>query len=174
MLLKTSHFTTRPYRVNHVESNPDFIAFLETAEREILTSILGHQLWAAVTATGTLSAPLTSLRDGTEYEFNEITYKYYGLVDLLVPGALSEWVEAKNWTLTEMGYVEKAPLENNTLIDPAGHTATLWNDYVKKVGDCYAQVNKGMGTLYGFLKANEEDYPTWEFNLPEKENRWGM
>lgn len=174
MLLKTSHFTVRPYRVNHVESNPDFISFLETAEKEILIAILGYQLWADVTANGSLSAVLTNLRDGAEYEYNDVTYKYDGLVDLLKPAALSMWVEVKNWTLTESGYVEKSPQENNTVIDPAGHVVTLWNMYVAKVGDCYAHQNKGLGTLYGFMMANREDYTAWEFQLPEKKNRFGL
>jgi hypothetical protein len=174
MLLKTSHFTIRPYRIQNLESAPDFIAFIEKVERKILTSILGYSLWTEVTAIGTLSETMTKLRDGAEYEYNDVTYKYYGLVDLLKPAAMSNWIEQNNYIFSDMGYVEKTPQQQNTLIDPQAHIATLWNEYVEKVGYCYAHQHKGEGTLYGFMKSNESDYPNWEFNIPERKNRFGM
>jgi hypothetical protein len=173
MLLKTAHFTVRPYRISNIESVPDFISFAEKAEREILTSILGYSLWTDVVAANP-SATLLKLRDGAEYEYKGVTFKYCGLVDLLKPSVLSQWIELNNYILSDMGYVEKQPGQNNTLIDPQANIASLWNDYVRKVGDCYAQSHKGEGTLYGFMKANEGDYPDWEFHLPEKKNRFGM
>lgn len=174
MLLSTSHFTVRPYRIQNLESAPDFISFIGVKEREILTSILGYSLWSAVTASGSISNALQRLRDGAEYEYRGITFKYNGLVDLLKPVAISLWIEQNNYIFSDMGYVEKAPQQQNTLVDPQAHIATLWNEFVVKVGDCYTQENKGEGTLYGFMKANESDYPNWEFNLPEKKNRFGL
>lgn len=173
MLLSTSDFTVRPYRIINIEESRDFIDFAKAKEKDILKSILGYSLWKDIDQMdggSSVDASLTALVDGGEYLYLGVQYEYHGLVDLLKPAVMSLWIEKNNFRFTSSGYVESAPQENTTLLDPQPFIVELWNEYVSKVGECYNQ----KGTLYGFMKANEEDYPDWEFTLPTLKNRFGL
>src|SRR5690606_35668152 len=102
---------------------------------------------------------------------NNTTYKYNGLKDLLVPAVFSRWVDQNNYRLTAAGFVQTAPAQENlTVVDPEPFIVSAWNDFVTQAGECYNQRN----TLYGFLKANENDYPDLDFTPPTLKNRYGL
>lgn len=174
MLLSTSDFTVRPYRILNIEEARDFVDFVKAKEKEILKSILGYSLWKDIDQMGEESSvdeSLSALVDGGEYTYLGVLYEYQGLIDLLKPAIMSLWIEQNNFKFVSAGIIETAPQENSTLLDPYPFVAKYWNEYVSKVGDSFNQ--KG-GTLYGFMKANEDDYPDWECTPPEPINRFGL
>lgn len=170
MLLSTSDFLTRPYRILNIEESKDFVDFVKTSERELLTDILGYSLWKELDETASPGAALIALRDGAEYEYVGKPYKYNGLVDLLKPAVMSLWIPKNNYKFTNVGYVESSPQENSSLVDPEQFRVQLWNEFVEKVGLCLNQKN----SFYGFMKANESNYPEWDFTEQKAENRFGL
>lgn len=174
MFLSSSDFINRPYRVINQEESRDFQAFIEKQEVKLLIDLLGYSLWAEMEEDLKSSNPseiFTALKNGAEYTFNGKTYKYNGLVDLLIPAVFSRWIDQNNYKLTAAGFVQTSPSQENlTVVDPEPFIVAAWNDYVSKVGECYNQKN----TLYGFMKANEDEFPNWEFTLPTLKNRYGL
>lgn len=183
MLLSTSDFTVRPYRILNIEESKDFIDFATVAERKILIDILGYPLWMDVDQ-GVESGEsgediLTELKAGAEYSYSDKTYKYNGLVDLLKPAVLSMWISQNNYVLTSTGYIEKHPQDNTTLLDPEPFIVALWNEFVVKVGVCNSHYGYHygpflQGTFYGYMTANKDSFPEWKFTEQKIKNRYGL
>lgn len=186
MLLSTSDFTVRPYRILNLEESKDFIDFARQAEKKILIDILGYPLWTDVDQ-GVESGEsgediLTELKDGAEYSYSDKTYKYNGLVDLLKPAVLSMWINKNNYRFTSTGYIENKPQDNTTLLDPEPFIVELWNEFVVKVGGGNSGYGYGysyygpllQGTFYGYMTANKDSFPEWRFTEQKLKNRYGL
>lgn len=131
------------------------------------------------------------LRDGAEYDYGSKTWKWNGLVKLLIPFIYSRWVTDNADSISGSGAVVVPSNENSTLISPSMRIVRAHNDYAEKVGvvrgrsyyrnmyesgrsynfsDCYSYED----TLYGFLVANTDDYEEWVFEGPDLMNIAGV
>ncbi len=179
MIIDPVHFNERPYKVPNQEESRDFSAFIEQAEDDIARMLLGHELWdefnAAVNESGSLDDPTRDLLDGAYYTYNEKTYQYKGWVDLVRPVIFSLWLPNSTYKLTNIGYVENTPTDKSTLIvDQYQFQIDVWNKFIEKVGYSAMWGHHHLNSFYGFMKANEDNYPTWEFTCPKPKNRFDL
>lgn len=153
-------FFYAPYNVPNQTEKVSFQNYLGVKEEEILLKLFGYELWdefkAAIIA-GSPSQKWVDLRDGDTYTYGGETYKYYGLNDLLVPVIYSWWLKDNFDKHTNIG-VGLNQKTDFTLISPAKRIARAFNKFSEKVGSVRCYEN----TLWGFLKANEDTYTTWD------------
>lgn len=175
MLIKATDFESPPYKFpNQKEFAGGFLAFKEfiaDEERKLLESILGIALYdefmEALDSSGELEEKWANLLDGATYEANDVTYRYRGLVDLLVPGVFSKLLPIGYRKSTSSGVIINKGQQNTETQDPTFEIVTAWNEYAVKVGDgCHLE-----NSLYGFMKANEDDYESWVFTDQPKKNQ---
>lgn len=174
-LIDVTDFDDLPYKIPHQEEYPEFEAFIEAREEELLKEILGIDLYnefmAALDDSGEeLADKWVELRDGAEYEFASVTNEYKGLVDLLKPAIYSKWVSLLHRRFTTSGVIVNTGQQNTTVVNPIYEIVTYWNEFAKKVGHVACQRN----TFYGFMIANEDDYDGWEFSCPEIINQFDL
>lgn len=179
MIIDPTDFVDRPYKVPNQEESRDFIAFLESKEEELGRLILGHELWEeftdALQDSGALDAIYEALRDGATYTYNNKTYRYAGWVDMVRPGIFAEWLQNMPYKLTNVGYIENnAPDKSKLLEDQYSFQVAHWNEFVRKVGGSRHYRYNCRDSFYGFMRANEDDYPTWEFTCPAYKNRYDL
>lgn len=176
MILDLTDFLDREYKIPNQNESRDLEAFIEKHEKEILKELLGYELFAELEAALESSAELedrwVDLRDGAEYTYNDKTYKWLGLVDLLKPAVYSRWINVGTYKFTNVGFVQNnAQQQSATLEDMEPFIVRAWNEFVLKVGYNYEQ---RFGTLYGFMKANEADYDGWCFTEQKFKNRHSL
>lgn len=174
-LITPDLFINRPYKVPNREESQDFADFIEKEEEKLLINLLGYPLYKEFSeelSGSNVSDAFTRLRDGAEYTFYGVTCKYNGLKDLLIPAIYSRWINHVHYVFTASGYMRSQPAQENfqVLEDPELFIVAAWNDYVCKVGERYNQKN----TFYGFMMANKDDYPDWQFTMPCLKNRFGL
>lgn len=179
MIIDPTDFVDRPYKVPNQEESRDFIAFLESKEDELARMILGHELWEefddAVNESGAIDAIYEALRDGGTYEYNGVTYRYAGWVDMVRPGIFAEWLPNIPYKLTNVGYIENNAPDKSTLLENQFEFQVIhWNEFVKKVGKAVGYSYNCIDSFYGFMKANEDDYPDWVFTCPRYKNRYDL
>lgn len=179
MIIDPTDFVDRPYKVPNQEESRDFIAFLEAKEDELGRMILGHELWEefadALADSGTLDPIYEALRDGAHYDYNNKTHRYAGWVDMVRPGIFSEWLANMPYKLTNVGYIQNdAPDKSSLLDDQFSFQVAHWNEFVRKVGGSRLYRYNCVDSLYGFLKANEDDYPSLNFTCPAYKNRYDL
>lgn len=127
------------------------------------------------------------LRDGSEYDYASKTWKYKGVVHLLVPFIVSRWIRDNADAFTGSAVVVPNN-ENSQIISPALRICRAYNDYAERFGvvrgNAYLKSSYEAGysshyagcfstedTLYGFLTANRADYEVdglvWCFESPD-------
>lgn len=171
-MVELSNFDNRPYRIPNQEEFKDLTDFIEAAEIAILKKLFGITLYEAYVAG--IAAPTpdqkwVDLRDGTTYTYNEVEYEYRGLIELLVPCIYSMWLQENRDTVTSAGVVMKSS-DRADRLSPGWRITRAFNDYSRQVGDFWHQE----GTLYGFMKVNEDNYPDWVFEPPGTMNEFGL
>lgn len=179
MIIDPTDFSDRPYKVPNQEESRDFISFIEAKEEELGRMILGHQLWeelaAALAGSGDPDDIYIAIRDGGNYQYNNVTHHYKGWVDMVRPGIFAEWLPPATYKLTNIGYVENnAPKESKLLDNQFEFLIPKWNEFVKKVGGSTQYGYHCRDSFYGFMKANEDDYPSWVFTCPAYRNRYDL
>ena len=180
MIIDVTDFLKRPYKIPNQEESLEFEEYVEAKEIELATRyLLGWELWdkfiAALAASGALDAKWENLRDGADYEYEGVTYHYDGWADLVQPGIYSDWLPNISEKLTNVGMINNsAPQQSKYVEDQYPFAVGTWNKFCAKVGflGCYGYNYKN--TFYGFMKANESDYTTWEFNIPPVKNRFDI
>lgn len=179
MIIDPTDFTDKPYKVPNQEENRDFVAFIESKEEEVARMILGVELWEEFKEGLATSDPIDTiwetLRDGDYYEYNNIQYYYSGWVDLVRPAIFSEWVPETTHKITNIGYVENhAPDKAKLIEDSYPFQVKHWNKFVNKVGYQYPYGFSQKNSFYGFMKANVDNYPNWQFTCPRYKNRFDL
>lgn len=172
MILALSDFEVRPYRIPDQEENKDLLDFIEAREEDILRGLLGTATYNEfVTAIGGSPAQKwIDLRDGETYTIGDTEYEYRGLVDLLVPCVFALWVKETNDKYTNSGTVRNSPAMNSTALSPSRRISEAYCKFLEKVGDeCNHEDN-----LYGFMYANQADYPDWVFKCPSPMNQFDI
>lgn len=176
-IVKLANFEARPYRIPNQEENTDLTDFVEAAEPVILKKLFGTTLYEAYVAGIAEATPAdkwTDLKDGANYTYNGIVYEYKGLINLLVPCIFSMWLEETRDFYTSVGVVMKLN-DKSERLSPATRIARAYNDFSRQVGNGidYFDLNK-QGTLYGFMKVNENNYDDWVFQPPGLMNEFGL
>lgn len=157
-ILTTSHFAKGEYEVPNQEEKAGFPDFIIDNETRILKDLLGIACYNAfIAGLGAATQRWVDLKNGGEYDYNEITYKFEGMVDLLKPIVYSRWIHKTAQKFTSAGVVSPTP--SNSKMESPGRMIGKYNaEYFCKLGDECHQEN----TLYGFLYANRDTYPEWD------------
>ncbi len=184
MIIDSTDFTDRPYKVPNQEEARDFIGFIEDIEERLAmgtlvdecVTLLGVDLWtdflAGLESSGTIEDRWLKLRDGATYTYNGKTYKYNGWVDMVRPGIYSKWLPLTSDKLTNIGFVKNnAPQQSKLTEDYYPSVVQYWNELAKKVGHNAGYGYNYINSFYGFMKANEADYENWVFRCPTYKNR---
>lgn len=106
------------------------------------------------------------LKNGAEYEYQDKTWKWEGVLDLLIPYVYSAYVRDNADSFTGNGMVVAAN-ENSEFVTNAVRVTNSFNDFASKVGvvDDYCVSHRD--SLYGFLYSAEEGtYEDWTFKNP--------
>lgn len=160
-ILTTAHFSIDPeYKVPNQEE-VDLKTFIDNNQAKVLKQLLGIDFYNAFIAgldADPIVAKWTDLRDGKNYNYTNVTYRFEGIIDLLKPIIFSKWLHFRAQKLTSAGIVVPDPASAGKLESPARLIGKFNSEFFKKVGDVWAQEN----TLYGFLYANEATYSEWE------------
>lgn len=184
MIIDPTDFNDRPYKIPNQEEARDLSSLLAEWEesladgtiRDECCTLLGVELWEAFIAglqtSGDIEERWLRLRDGAEYDYAGKAYKYRGWTDMVRPGVYAKWIPTTTWKLTNIGWVENSAPDKSKLVeDPYPFIVENWNKFAKAVGyraECgYNYIN----SFYGFMKANEDDYPDWIFKCPTFKNR---
>lgn len=141
------------YIPNETESNW-LDNFLTEKEREVLESLLGYEfaneLLQEFSTSGTPSQEWIDFRDGQEFVYNGETYKWRGLVDLLLPAIYALWLERNFMKVTNIGTGQNNK-DNFTNLPPDILIVRANNEFVKR-----------SWTLWGWLEENKASFPLWE------------
>lgn len=176
MLLSVTDFASRPYKIPNQNESADLSAFIEDAEEQILTDLLGYEFYNTFATnydtSGTPAQKWIDLAEGAEYTYNDVTYNWKGLVDLLKPIVYARWMDIGAYKFTNVGWIQNSAQENSTLIDSEQFRVQYVNEYAKKAGINYNMYN----TLWGFLEVNKAEYEDYnlEWSEPFTENRLGL
>jgi len=96
-------------------------------------------------------------------------------VDMIRPGIFSAWLPNLTYKLTNIGYVENNAPEKSALIEDQYQFQILhWNNFVRKVGPKQSYGYYCEDSFYGFMMANEDDYPDWVFSYQRYKNRYDL
>lgn len=158
-ILQTSDFAGGEYKIPNQEE-VDLSTFITTNQARILKQLLGITFYNAFIAgleAGEVAAKWTALKNGGEYTFATITYKYEGIIDLIKPRIFSDWIAYRTEKLTSAGVITPDPT-NAKMSGPARIIGKYNAEYFRKLGDAWDHKNN----LYGFLYANRETYTEWE------------
>lgn len=187
MIIDPTNFNDRPYKVPNQEESRDFISFIGETEDQLATGthpeerccLLGSELWeefkTALESSGPIDAIWETLRDGGFYEYNNVQYQYKGWADLVRPGIFSLWLPEAVYKLTNVGYVVNDTTDKASLIeDQYPFQVKYWNKFVDNVGYKAHYGYNYKNSFYGFMKANEDNYPSWHFKCPRYKNRYDL
>lgn len=167
------NFNQTPYNVPADQVNTDsFQAYMDSKVEMILKKILGVKLYGQFIKALEDDYPAekwVSLRDGAEYECHGVTYEWEGLEKLLIPFIYAHWLRDTFDNHASTG-ISVSKVENAEMISPALRIVQAHNDFWKRQGNCNNQEN----SLYGFMIANEADYPDWDFTDIGPMNRFNL
>jgi len=175
VIIDTTDFVNRPFKVPNQEESKDFKEFIEAQEADLGRNfLLGQALYAefaaAIAAGGTLDAKWEALKTGATYTYNDVLYRYGGWVDLVRPYIYSEWLPVATFKLTNVGVIVNGTPQQSNIKNQGPFIDDALAKFFSKLGDCYYQIN----TFYGFMKANEADYTDWEFCKPHFKNTFDL
>lgn len=171
-MIKVSNYADRPYRILNPGDSPDLQAFIDRVEEQQLKELLGIEFYDALIAGLAASTPAqkwVDLRDGKNYTLNDKTYRYEGLVKMLVPCIYSFWLRERRDTFTTSGSIYTTA-DKSEHLSPAWRIADAYNAFNRMAGGPRRQVN----TLYGFLINSEEDYGNFIWCQPGIMNELGL
>lgn len=167
------NFDDTPYSIPSQEVQSDsFESYIPKKQKEILEKILGIELYDQFMEAIAEDYPdekWTNLRDGAKYVYCGVTYRWKGLESLLVPFIASQWLRDTYDNYTTSG-ISVSKVENADKISPALRIVQAHNDFHRMQGNC----NNWKNTLWGFMKANEGDYPDWVFTDIGTMNRFNL
>lgn len=164
MIITSSDFTVRPYKIINLEENKDFADFRDYEEAKILKKILGLDLYDQFVAgigVNPIDAKWSSLRAGGIYEYTSKNYTYEGMLAFLKPYIYAMWLRATYDKHTASGIVISKPTESE-VISPATRICNAYRDFQLQVGSSQSM----KGTLYGYLHVNNTTYEDWAFEDP--------
>jgi hypothetical protein len=175
MFVSITDFDYQPYNIPNIDSESNrFNPFRDDYEELILKRMLGIQLYNEFIAALEEDYPdqkWLDLRDGATYILCDKTYEWRGLITrkgALVPYLYAMWTSIGYLQYQGTGYTFPKN-ENSETLGPIGSTAA-YSNFLMMVGYKCNHVN----TLYGFLKANESDYPNILWTDPGSYNSFDL
>ena len=157
LFIAKTDFVNVPYKIPNQNEETSLDAYLESKERQLLYDLLGYEFAQALIdvfeGSGTPDQKWIDLRDGAEYTYNNKTYKWFGLNNLLIPAVYAEWLGDTFDKATNIG-IGLNQKENFTVISPATRIGRAWNIYSETCGSHSWQYN----SLFGYLEANSADF----------------
>src|SRR5574343_252793 len=150
------------YFINHIhlpvdEISAELTTYITKYEPEILTKVLGYELYAAFAAAlaGTPATKWTDLRDGKDYDISSITYHYRGLKNTAKESLIANYVFYKysiHGSKFNSSFGIKQPQsENSLIIDPSGLQADIYNemvDWIYELNQFIVAMNSVDATTY--------------------------
>jgi hypothetical protein len=133
-------------------------SYISIYEPEYRNAVLGVDLnndFEAGLGEATIDPKWLALRDGAEFEYQDVKYKWVGFTNTLKESPIAyytfwKFMSDKNFLFTGIGTVISNS-ENSNRVSPINYLVTVWN---RMVND-----NR---ILEKFLLANESDYPNYE------------
>lgn len=126
-LLLTSDFTGFYRLTKNQFSTEEFKEFIAQCQEERLIDLLGDDLFllfeAGIADIGSARERVTTLINGINYDFQELTVKYDGVEEMLKGFTFAKYVNEQPWENTIIGF-EKG-LANNAVIASEGVKAAL-------------------------------------------------
>lgn len=182
----TTDFDVLPYNIPNLDTLEDqFTAYVDEQEPKLLKKLLGYQLYsefiAGLAVTPTPAAKWTDLKNGKEYTYLDVTYKWEGMVAMLRPLIYYKWL-SDTYDFHTGGGIAISDPENAEIISPNTRLVRAFNDYAMQAGVNYRyngyldwfqdfEVENIYGiamrnTLFGFLKVNIADYESLAYTPP--------
>lgn len=149
LFVSKTDFDLIPHNIPNLTGNNSFLPFCESAQEEILLSLLGKSLYTSFMEGLDTDYPdqkWLDLRDGASYEYAGKNYDWVGMNKMLVPYIFSEWLLGTFDTNSGIGVVV-AKGENSKVINPGNRIARAWNKFYHYAGTRFEKKD----TLYGFL-----------------------
>ncbi len=186
MFVTEDDFNVIPYNIPNLDKVSDtFSSYVDEQEAIVLKKLLGYKLYtefiAGLAVLPTPDAKWTDLKNGKEYDYLDVTYKWDGMVALLRPFIYSIWLRDTFDNHSGAGIVISAP-ENSEVISPLTRIVRAQNQFCMTAGINYRyngyldwfqdfEVSNIYGiamrnTLFGFLKVNIADYPDLAYQAP--------
>lgn len=157
MAVELTDFLERPYRIPFQEESTDLEAFVQAKEAELLRDLLGTTLYNAYKAgigAGSPDQKWVDLRDGKDYTYAGVLYRFHGLDTLLIPAIFALWVKENSDVFTVSGTVRNSPAQNATAVSPRRRIGEAWGRFQDLAGsEC-----DWRDSLYGYLLAYQDDY----------------
>jgi hypothetical protein len=168
-----------PYMV-YAESGEDTETFLNEIityyQKAILTSILGEIEYNNFEDDLTGTVPASDQWDwfytGKEYTYNDVTYKYQGIKDVLVRMIYYYWQKETASNLAESGQLRKN-LVNAVQVIPSFKMSRAYNEAIDNI----INTREYSPTVYNFLSHQQElnnYFEDWVFTKVEKINMYGI
>lgn len=139
--------------------------YITRFEKEVLTYLLGYELYAALIA-GAANEPYKSLLDGKVYEISQNgktkKVKWGGLKTLIAYYVYCEYLRNKVVSIQQVGSV-MSKQENSNIASITGRVFSAWAKFEDLYG--YHGQNTIMPTAYNYLTTNKDlpEFQCWEF-----------
>jgi len=178
MLVAQSDFDVEPYNIPNLDQViNNFTVFAEGEEAKILKRLLGVSLYNefidAIEGEDYPDQKWSDILYGALYQIGDLTYEWVGLLGrdgALVPYIYSLWLGATYDNHIGVGGVTVPKLGNADRISPAMRMSSSFLDFKNRVGSKGNSIN----TLYGFLMAHSEDYPSLLWTDPGSVNQFDL
>lgn len=134
-------------------------------EPEILKKLLGLELYKLVIDENNNEQRIVNIRDGVEYEVDDVLYEWIGLVNddkiSLIAYYVYYWHLRLNLSETSTtGEIQVFP-ENANIANASLKIMDAWQRLSELYGSELQPEN--YKSLYAYLKEYEDDYPEWQF-----------
>jgi hypothetical protein len=166
-------------------NNEDLAAYITQYEKEVLTELLGYDLYKALKVEidkgpGNYDEPWKSFIEGAEYTVESgsepYTVKWNGLTNTELISLISYYIYFNYMrdlvTKTAMIGETLSLAENSQRISPSDKMANAWNRHLELYG------SRGDGLLvpsaYRYLTENEDDFDKWVFTDKEPINSFDI
>jgi hypothetical protein len=185
MFVTDDDFNSFPYNIPQSEDAATVLSeLISNAEPEILRKVLGSVTYnefivgvfvdpnaeeLVMKEDVDIDQKWLDLRDGANYSYKGKNYRYDGIKNILKPYIVQEWISDNAENVTLIG-VSQPQSENATVVSPGRLISKYYNKFSRLVGNC----EQFCDTLWGFIKANEDNYPDWLFTDPQRKNTMGL
>jgi len=136
-------------------------------EREILTKLLGYELYTLVAAYNVSTSPqrIKDIVEGKEYTVGDYTIKWNGLanteLESLIAYYVFYWYLRNKTTVTSVLGEVRPNVENSVNASPVQRLSGAWHRLMDLYG--YAGQDSLIPSAYNFLSEHQSDYTEWVF-----------
>lgn len=114
------------------------------------------------------------LKNGSDYVYRNITYRYSGLKPLMVPYIYSRWTEVKADRNVGVGVV-KSKAENSDVVSSSDRISSSWQTFARLVGVVRLDEQfDPRNSLAGFIFVSSTLYDDWVFVSPGRKNVFNL